>query len=121
MIRYKDDVILSVSPSPQIESARAKVQAIYEAHSVDCEVTSGCDGTHMHGSKHTTFRMVSPLAGVFDALDFSVRDLVAKGESVEHVAAEVRAELGRDYDVVVETIKTPGATGAHLHVEYDPK
>lgn len=121
MIHYKSDVVLSVSPSPQIEHARQVVQEVYESHGVDCEVTSGCDGRHMSGSKHTTFRLVSALTGVFDAFDFSVRDLHAKGEDVAKVAQEIRDALGRSYDVVVETDATPGATAAHLHVEYDPK
>ena len=67
-------------------------------------ITSAEDGTHRADSRHYTG----------DALDFRRWDTDAKGPGVTaQVAADMRAFLGADYDVVVEV--------DHIHVEYDPK
>lgn len=64
-------------------------------------ITSLMDGTHNRASEHYT--------GM--AFDFRTRDL---GETrAKEVAHTIGANLGTDYDVVLET--------DHCHVEYDPK
>lgn len=71
----------------------------------DMLITSGNDSTHMVGSKHYTD----------EALDFRIHHLTA--EQQQALKAVVKARLGADYDVILESLGTPNS---HLHVEYDP-
>lgn len=84
----------------EIQRARAIIAAIWLAHGYTLTVTSGTDSTHKADSLH--------YAGL--AEDYRTRD-VAPSDLVIMVN-EVRAQLGSDYDVIVES--------DHLHVEYDP-
>ena len=64
-------------------------------------VTSGRDSKHMTGSKHYTG----------NALDFRTHNF--SPETLAQIMSSMKARLGRDYDVVLES--------DHLHVEYDPR
>jgi len=55
----------------------------------------------MEGSKH------------YEGMAVDLRTFFFTREEVENVATDLHAELGEDYDVVVEP--------THIHVEYDPK
>jgi len=99
MIRIKQGVDLR-GLSPQMALAAAVARDVYEEARCNCVVTSGCDGTHMEGSKHYTG----------EALDF--RTLGIAKHFVAQIAAGVRAALGAQFDVVLEA--------DHLHVEFDP-
>lgn len=68
-------------------------------------ITSGDDGTHKQNSKHYTG----------DALDFRSKHW---GGDYDRFLAPIRAALGPDYDVVLES---KGLDQEHLHIEYDPK
>lgn len=65
-----------------------------------CTITSAFDGTHQPGSLHYVGR----------ALDFRRWDIET---SATLVCADLRKELGPDFDVVLES--------DHIHVEFDPK
>jgi len=64
---------------------------------IDIVITSGTDGTHMHGSKHYTG----------DALDFRLN-----GTRTAEFEAKLAARLGKAYQVIAEP--------SHTHVEFDP-
>lgn len=83
--------------APVIESVADE----FSARHVQPMITSGLDGHHKKGSLHYDGR----------ALDWRTRDL-RKWER-KPAAKKIRAMLGRDYDVVLES--------THLHIEYDPK
>lgn len=70
-------------------------------------LTSGTDGEHGESSLH--------YLGM--ALDFRTKD-IEKVNDKRAMIAEVRAILGRDYDVIFED---EGRPNEHLHIEYDPE
>jgi hypothetical protein len=74
---------------------------VFEAFGVDCVITSVFDGVHKKDSLHDD--------GL--AVDLRTRDLPPA--SVTIVAAQIRACLWRQYQVVVER--------DHMHIEFDPK
>lgn len=75
-------------------------ERIWKEHGQELVVTCGLDGTHSAGSLHYYGR----------ALDFRTHyfDIYVSQEIVN----ELRAALGSDYDVVLES--------DHIHVEFDP-
>lgn len=86
---------------PPVLNLAVVVAEVMAAHSVQCVITSGKDGTHKVGSLHYSDK----------ALDFRSR-----GQSLplqQLIATQVRERLGSDYDFIVE--------GDHFHGEYDPK
>ena len=64
-------------------------------------LTSGRDGVHKHQSLHDDG----------NAGDFRTRQI--RDEIRERIAADIRRELGKDFDVILEA--------DHLHIEFDPK
>lgn len=90
-----------LSTKPEINYARSVVARVWRAHNYTVTVTSGYDGTHSAQSKH--------YQGL--AEDYRTRDIPR--QELYGMVADVRAILGRDYDVVIES--------DHLHIEYDPK
>lgn len=104
MFQLKPGVRLA-NLSPQMALAAQVVASVYASFNANCTITSANDSTHMNGSLHYKG----------NALDFRVRDF--SGD--RHVLAEmVEQALGRDFDVLLESVGTPNE---HLHVEYDPK
>lgn len=71
----------------------------------DMVITSGNDSQHMAGSKHYTD----------EALDFRTKHLTPHDRGL--LVAGVKEKLGKDYDVVLESV---GGPNEHLHVEHDP-
>jgi len=76
-----------------------KVDSVLHTFNLHAVVTSGLDGSHGEKSLHFQGR----------ALDFRVNDW----KSTVEILAQIRKELGPDYDVIFE--------GNHVHIEYDPK
>jgi hypothetical protein len=72
----------------------------------DTLVTSANDGEHRDGSKHFSD----------EAVDVRVHGLTR--EQIQQWATTIRKRLGRNFDVVVESLGTPNA---HIHIEHDPK
>jgi hypothetical protein len=69
-------------------------------------VTSGNDSTHKVGSKHYSD----------EALDIRTKDLTKMEKHA--LATAVKARLGLDYDVILES---EGKANEHLHIEFDAK
>jgi len=89
------------STDPRILRARAVVAAVWASRGLTVTVTSGLDGSHRANSLH--------YVGL--AEDYRTRDVPAG--QLPGMVTEIRALLGRQYDVVIEP--------THLHVEFDPK
>ena len=94
-MKFKDDVVWT-DIHPKIEQVLPGVEAIFQKFGVEAVITSGRDGKHMTGSKHYEGK-------AFDLRTWHVIDAIAK---------QLRAYLGKDYDVVVES--------DHIHVEVNP-
>jgi len=97
-VTVKAGVVLSTRP--EIVAARRIVAEVWARFGYQAVVTSGLDGVHSEGSLHPN--------GL--AEDYRTRDVPLSVLPV--MVAEVRARLGSDYDVVLES--------DHLHVEFDP-
>ena len=108
--KYKNGVVRSgevfyngswhkVSLSPEIILAEQKVRVVYQRNGYVCVVTCGIEGLHSDASLHPQGK----------ALDFRIWGV----KDVDALRDEIKAELGKDYDVINE--------GTHIHVEYDPK
>ena len=54
-------------------------------------------------------------------LAIDIRDRDFSDAQITKIVADFKAALGPNYDVVREYANTPGATGPHIHVEYDPE
>lgn len=67
----------------------------------------GMDGVHSANSLHYALRAV-------DVRTHNFPDVQSKHEFI----LSLQAELGKDYDLVLEDLGTPNE---HLHVEFDPK
>lgn len=98
MFAVKSGAVLSTKP--EIEYARRVVSNVWRRHGFVATVTSGYDGTHKANSLH----------GLGLAEDYRTYDVPAN--VLPTMVAEVRAQLGSNYDVILEA--------THLHVEYDP-
>jgi hypothetical protein len=80
--------------------AAVVAEKVYKRYGQECVITSANDGKHGNKTLHHQGK----------ALD--LRTWTVSGR--EHaLAAELRNELGPDYDVVVES--------DHIHVEHDPE
>lgn len=73
---------------------------VYRDFDVSPVITSGMEGKHSSGSLH--------YAGL--AFDFRTRHV--KPDSRFELAARLQAELGEEFDVVLEA--------DHIHIEWDP-
>lgn len=91
--------------TPQMMLGALIVNDVFWKHSTECIITSANDSTHSATSWHYKGR----------ALDFRVHNYA--GDKVA-LAAEIKADLGPNFDVVLEAL---GTGNEHLHVEYDPK
>lgn len=99
-MRLKPGVLLA-HLTPQMVLAAVVVNQVYHERGLLCTITSGSDGTHSANSLHYSG----------NALDFRTRDVIHSDRAI--LAAEIKARLGENYDVVLES--------DHLHVEHDPK
>ncbi len=88
---------------PQMNVALQVAHEIYAGHDADVVVTSGMDGRHSKTSLH--------YSGC--ALDLRTRNLDNPEVQGPEIAAELKAALGIDYDVLFE--------GDHIHMEWQPR
>ena len=101
MLQFKDGVPI-FGLQPEILYAIDRTNEIYDRHGVDCVITSSRYGDrHSYGSLHYS-------GGAFD-----VRTRQLTEGQINDVVADLKSELGRDYDVIFES--------NHIHVEYQPK
>lgn len=99
-MRVKEGVTFDGVKGP-ILRAMHLIEKIMESTGEYC-ITSVTDGKHGPNSLH------------YKGLAFDLRSRHLKEvANVNMIARDIRAELGRNYDVVVEK--------DHIHVEYDPK
>ena len=101
MISLKEGVSIR-GIRPEMAMGHTIVCSIFQSHALDVVVTSASDGVHGRASKH--------YCG--SALDYRSRHILATGLK-ERIVGEMKANLGKDFDVVLET--------DHIHVEFDPK
>lgn len=100
---------------PEIWFALGYADALHRAlfDSKDIVVTSLTDGQHNPGSLHPLGR----------AADIRTKDLTP--DEATHFYQVLKGELdARGYDVLIEgagNLITPFTTGAHVHIEWDPK
>ncbi len=113
---YKDSSVKErigdVSLCSEMRYALRLADLIYQRHGFDCVVTSLLDGHHNPGSLHPTGR----------AADLRCRQV--PHDQIQTLFAEIKAHLcPMGFDVVFEggVGATPATTGAHIHIEYDPK
>lgn len=106
MIKYKDGV--EGEPSLPLAWALAELDTVYAWFGLSPTVTALRNGDHMPLSLH--FRGY--------AADVRTSDIPPK--FVGPMIATLKRRLA-GFDVVIETDKTPGASAAHLHIEYDPE
>lgn len=107
-MRPKDDSVNLVGLTPTMRAALDKIEPLHPGPN-EMIITSARDGRHMPGSKHAEG----------NAVDIRTRDL--SPQDVVAFRNAVRVALGPDFDVVMESSTTPGATASHLHVEWDPQ
>lgn len=98
--RVKDGVIMEGLQQPILDAIPI-IANIYKRHNTTLVITAGLDGKHKKNSLHYVGLAIDIRIWAFDAA------------TLPAVLQEIRAELGKDYDVVLE--KT------HFHIEYDPK
>jgi hypothetical protein len=113
VILLKDHSVLHEGLQPEIFFALGVAAAVKRVlFGKDCVVTSLLDGKHNCGSLHPK--------GF--AADLRTNDLTEQERYDWFVALKMRLET-MGYDVVWEggVGATPATTGAHIHIEYDPK
>lgn len=92
-----------LSDTPEIVRARNIVAAIWKRFGYSLTVTSGLDGTHAEASYH--------YLGLAD--DYRTHDV--DRNALQQMVAQVKAELGPDYFVLLEDLN---GSNEHLHVDY---
>lgn len=91
--------------TPEMNYALSVVSRVWAEYGRMATVTSGTD-SHDTG--------LHPL-GL--ALDIRTKDIDSRADK-HAMVADVKAILGRDYDVIFES---EGLANEHLHIEYDPR
>lgn len=91
---------------PEILLAVIVANDVYHMHGQRLVVTEGTGGDHMIGSLHYHGQ----------AVDLRTSNLNESDKAM--IVAELKANLGAEYDVIFEGADTPNE---HIHVEFDPK
>ena len=100
-MKLKDGVRMSGVQQETVVAMMIANHVFIQQKKTQMVITSVMDGKHMPNSLHYT--------GF--AFDIRTRDLIVR-DILTHVK-EIRAALGKEYDVVLES--------DHIHIEYDPK
>jgi len=102
-MKIKKDVILS---GLQLPMRRALITAdkIWKETGEELVITAGLDGVHSAGSVHYYGYAVDLRTRYF-------KDSKYPPGVIDGIAAQLKGNLGSDYDVVVHS--------SHIHVEYD--
>lgn len=118
MLRLKDNSVRTEGTTRELWFALGVAERVFGALGYDCIVTSLTDGTHKAGSLHSLGK----------ATDLRTKH-ITKPETVSLVFERLKTAL-RPYgfDVVPEggvagaaDQTTALTTGAHIHIEFDPK
>ena len=106
-IKLSDSVKLEVKPSVSLKGLDQKMHPtlnkagkIWQKYGKTLVVTSTVEGKHCKGSKH------------YSGLAFDLRTRYFKKNIQAQVTNELSAELGQDFQVLLEK--------DHIHVEYNP-
>lgn len=78
-----------------------KIDNVFRKYNLEPVVTSTYEGSHSPSSLH------------YDTEDFGAIDLRRVKKAEPGIIEDLKKELGKDYDVVVEE--------SHIHCEFDPK
>ena len=107
MIHLKHNVRLH-ELAPQVVLALQVADALWRRYDVlECWVTSCNDSQHKTNSFH------------FKGLAVDLRSHTIPTLSIkQHILNELRAALGKDFDVLLESENT---ANEHYHIEWDPK
>lgn len=88
--------------TPEALEIKAAAERVFSRRGITVVITSGMDGSHSRQSLHD------------DGFALDLRRWDADARAVtDIIVAELRTELGPDYDVILEP--------DHIHVEYDPE
>lgn len=96
----------------QMFIASIGVESVLNKHGYECVITSGTDEGHGKGPSKPG-KADGTLHDDGLALDFRSKTIPVPERAA--IAREIKAELGKGYDVVNET-KPP-----HFHIEWDPR
>lgn len=108
MLKLKPGVDCS-NIQPELVLALHIAEGVFFHYGLDCVVTSLRDGVH---GPHTLHQR----DGICRAAD--LRSKLIPHETVANLLADMKAHLGRDFDVILEAVNTDNE---HIHLEYDPK
>jgi hypothetical protein len=97
---------------PQVAAALITCNDVFSSFGCICMVTSLGDSKHSDGSLH--FQGLAVDLRLPSRYNTKVLDI----DTI--VLGKLREALNEQYDVVLEGVNTPGASGAHVHVEFDP-
>ncbi len=91
---------------PEIVVAMLIIDGVFNSYKKECVITVGTDGKHMKGSLH------------YPGYAIDVRSKHLTAELKQSILSDMKAALGRDFDVILENL---GKDQEHYHVEFDPK
>lgn len=91
-LKFSREIEIAMDVADALSKAIAKKEIV---------ITAGFDGRHMAGSKH------------YEGNAFDMRSRFYTDRELVTLLANLRENLGPDYDVVDEV--------SHIHIEYDPK
>jgi len=91
---------------PEILLALIIANDVYHMHGSRLVMTEGTGGDHMVGSLH------------YQGLAVDLRTSNINDSDKPVILAELKANLGLEYDVIFEGAGTPNE---HYHIEFDPK
>jgi hypothetical protein len=105
-MQFKQGVKLK-GVKPEVIIAIFRLDSLFKSLNIPFIITSVTDGKHFTNSLH-----YKGLA--FDLRTKHIQDV----ESKKTLAKEIKAALGEEFDVVLESL---GGEQEHIHVEFDPK
>lgn len=96
--------------APPIEWASEEAAIVYGWFGIaEMVITAIRDGQHKLGSLHARGYAID------------IRTLGLPPGGVPAILATLKARLGACFDIVLENSTTPGASAAHIHIEFDPE
>jgi|SRR6185369_2771916 len=94
---------------PELALGLMIANSVYLGAGYELVVTALVDGSHMQTSLH------------YNGLAADLRLPAIGTAAVQDLVKKLKNALGAQWDVVLEGADTPGSTGAHIHMEFDPK
>lgn len=119
MLKLKDSSVTTAGTKRELWFALGVSMAVFAGFGFDCCVTSLTDGSHNPGSLHPKGY----------AADIRIKNVVdSAGALNESIVSSIFDKISgllrpHGFDVVYEggVLSTPMTTGAHIHVEFQPK